>query len=151
MRTNENLSDSLSDNNINNPSDNQLVSSNVTSKEDEILKIFENLAHINTFTGNLSQDVIYTNKDKLRLAYDKCLLNRDSRKHWHTPASLFLTVLLVLLTSEFKDVYFLKKDVLFGMAAMLCLVFLILAIVSWIKTNKIPKDDFENFIQEIQQ
>ena len=40
---------------------------------------------------------------------------------------------------------------LLGMAIMLCLGFFIVTIASWKKTQKIPKDDFENFLQEIQQ
>ena len=110
----------MSNDNANNLSNDQLLSNNIASQSnvpvqpsnnymvDELAKYLSNNPTIKTLTSNLDQDVIITNKDKLRLAYDKCLLNRDSRKSWHTPASIFLTILLVLLTSEFKDIFFIS-------------------------------------------
>lgn len=55
---------------------------------------------------NLGQEFIVTTEDKIRIKLD-CHLNKIAlKKDWITPVGIFLTVLLTLLTTEFKKFYF---------------------------------------------
>jgi hypothetical protein len=64
-----------------------------------------------TFQANLAQELIATTKDKIEL----CLLHHQqelqSQREWTTPFATLVTVLLTLLTADFKDGLGFKKEV----------------------------------------
>jgi len=73
------------------PSDKGVFS---TQKKVEVSKIH----------GNLSQEVVQITVDKLRLILHIHSDSIERKKGWVAPLSLFLMILVVLLTSKFKDV-----------------------------------------------
>ena len=60
---------------------------------------------------NTSQEVIRITVDRLRLVLVEHKNGFERRKEWHTPLGLVLTVILVFITSSFKDSLGLKGDV----------------------------------------
>jgi hypothetical protein len=61
--------------------------------------------------SNVKSDLIEITHDKLENILLKHLKNLDIRNSWITPASIFLTVLIVRLTSTFNDALGIPKDV----------------------------------------
>ena len=54
--------------------------------------------------GDLSQQVVQITVDKLTLMLHQHAGSIEQRKSWVAPLGIFLTVLVVLVTTEFKDV-----------------------------------------------
>lgn len=52
---------------------------------------------------NLSQDVIVTTEDKLRLCLQGHLERLIAKQGWIAPVSLFITLLIVFATSSFRE------------------------------------------------
>ena len=61
--------------------------------------------------SNVKSDLIEITHDKLENILLKHLKNLDIRNSWITPASIFLTVLIVRLTATFNDSFGISKDV----------------------------------------
>lgn len=98
---------------------------------------------------NTSQDYIVTTKDKLELVLlktKKCLASKDS---WQTPLGLFISCLLTLLTTNFKD-FFLPANVwaaIFVIATVFCFIWLVKTLYNlYINRNK---GDIEYIIKKI--
>ena len=79
---------------------------------------------------NLAQEVVVTTEDKIRI----CLisyLNRIGKKNgWIAPSGILLTIIITLLTSQFKDFYFSADTwtAVFIIAALLSLVWLVICL-----------------------
>lgn len=56
------------------------------------------------FHVNLAQDVVVITEDKLRLCLTSHLGRLLAKHAWVTPVSLFVTIIVVFVTSSFKDV-----------------------------------------------
>ncbi|MBL4886327.1 MAG: hypothetical protein JKY95_17575 [Planctomycetaceae bacterium] len=52
---------------------------------------------------NVSQEVIITTEDKVRLCMTEHANQLIARQNWIAPLSLFVTILVVLLTADFSD------------------------------------------------
>ena len=59
---------------------------------------------------NTSQEVIRITVDRLKLVLVEHKNGFERRKEWHTPLGLVLTVVLVFITSTFKDSLGFKAD-----------------------------------------
>lgn len=71
--------------------------------------ITKNLVADSNVHFNLGQDVIVTTEDKLRGALRDHLDGLQVRDRWHTPASLFVTLILVFVTASFHDALTFQK------------------------------------------
>lgn len=81
-------------------------------------------APIQQVHSNLSQEVIQITDDKLRLVLDDHLRKLEDRRSWIGPFGVFLAVLTVFCSSEFK--------VAFGVpAAVWQAIFIIVGVVSF--------------------
>ena len=69
-----------------------------------------NSKFINKKITNTKSDLIEITHDKLENILLKYLKNIDRVKSWFTPLTLLITVLIVLLTANFKDFMQIKKE-----------------------------------------
>ena len=99
---------------------------------------------------NLTQDVIMTTQDKLRLAL---IAHRDvlsSKREWISAGSLALSLLSTILLTTFQDKLGLSADTwraLYGLFFALAMVWLINSLVSLVKNRKRREIDY--LIKEI--
>ena len=97
----------------------------------------------------LTQHLVVTYEDRLKIVYNECLVDRTRKGSWITPFSLFLTILVVLLTSTFKTIFGVSPDIFLGMAIVLCIIFLVWTIIEIVKAKKKPEMTFKDFLEKI--
>jgi hypothetical protein len=85
---------------------------------------------INQVRTNTKSDLIEITEDKLENILLKHLDKLTKAKSWLTPSTLFITVLIVILTSTFKDFLSVEKEVWKAMFIILLIVTFIWAIIS---------------------
>lgn len=84
-----------------------------------------------TYTGNLGVEIVATTRDKVSNALHVSLPKYDRKRAWVGPTSIFLTLLITVLTADFKDFKMVSGQTLFGacvMATIFCGVFTIRAL-----------------------
>lgn len=113
------------------------------SKEIQKNLISESNIHINT-----SQEVIITTEDKIRLYLQKHLDNMTKKNTWQTPAGIALTILITLITTDFKGFWFIKPDTWFGMFLCFLFVFATISIASFLKFRK-SDSSIEEVVKDI--
>lgn len=95
---------------------------------------------VNEVHSNVSQEVIEITSDKLRLILNEYIDSMSSRKEWHTPFSIFLTLLLVLCTTDFKQKWLLTADTwnaIFIISTILSCLWLISSLIKMKKSISI--------------
>jgi hypothetical protein len=88
---------------------------------------------------NIKSDLITITHDKLENILLKYLIKISNRNKWVTPLSLFISILLVLLTATFKDTFGISKDIWNSFFILCCLgnfIWFIVSISSLIKNWK---------------
>ncbi len=81
------------------------------SIESSIEKSFnKNLVQNSKVHVNLGQDFIVTTEDKVRLCMTNHAQRLATQSAWIGPLSLFLTIILVLLTADFRETFGVPKD-----------------------------------------
>lgn len=53
---------------------------------------------------NVSQEVIITTEDKIRICLSEHLKRMEKKRGWIAPSGIFITIVIVLITSTFKDI-----------------------------------------------
>jgi len=61
-----------------------------------------NTVDVNAVHSNVEQEVIEITSDKLKIILSCHVDSLASRKEWHTPLSMLLTIIVVLCTTTFK-------------------------------------------------
>ncbi len=74
------------------------------NKQNDLL--IQQLVSVERVSLNLSQSVIVTTEDKLRLRLQAHLSAAEKTKDWIAPFSLLLSLSLALLSADFKDLFF---------------------------------------------
>jgi len=69
----------------------------------------QQLVSVERVTLNVSQRVIVTTEDKLRLCLHNHMSEIDKKRDWIAPFSVLLTLLLALVSTDFRD-FLLPKD-----------------------------------------
>ena len=82
------------------------------------------LVNISEVHLNVSQEVIITTDDKVRLCLTEHLKRMEKKNVWMTPAGVFVAIVTTLVTSTFKDIGF---D-----AATWRAIFIIVGVVSFV-------------------
>lgn len=75
---------------------------------------------------NLTQEVIVTTEDKIRICLINYLNKLTGKKEWIAPFGILITIIIALLTTNFKKFYF-NADTwtaVFIIAGALCLIWL---------------------------
>ena len=95
---------------------------------------------------NLSQKVIVTTEDKIRLCLEKYLKDLENKKEWIIPASILITILAVLITADFKNLLFNREfwQALFVLAGIICFIWLIYSLYIRMKSK-----DIQDIVDEI--
>lgn len=89
-------------------------------------KLAELLVSVERITFNVSQSVIVTTEDKIRLAVESYNKRAKNKTEWIAPFSLLLSVTATMVTADFKD-FILSEDtwraifILVGVASTLWL------------------------------
>ena len=99
---------------------------------------------------NLTQDVILTTQDKLRLALIEHRDLLSSKREWISAGSLALSLLSTILLTTFQDKLGLSADTwraLYGLFFSLAMVWLVNSLVNLVKNRKRREIDY--LIKEI--
>lgn len=105
---------------------------------------------INERRNNTKSDLIEITEDKLENILLKHLSKLKKAQSWLTPLSLFVTILIVLLTTEFKEFLTIGKDVwnaVFIVSLLLTFGWMIKGIYDAIKCS--GKNTIEYLINQI--
>lgn len=92
-----------------------------------------NKVRIDEIHSNISQEVIEITSDKLRILLKEHVENIENQRLWIAPASLLVTIVLVLCTTTFRDALTVKANVweaAFIIGALLCLGWLIKSLLA---------------------
>jgi len=95
--------------------------------------------------SNTKTDFIEITGDKLEIILMKYLKDLKDSSGWLTPLSLFLAILIALLTSSFKDFLTISKDIwlaVFYLSLFISFVWLLYKVYLNIKNKKKIKIDF---------
>ncbi len=101
---------------------------------------------------NLSQDVVITTTDRLKLAlleYQKVL---NARSGWIAPASVFLSILAAIVAADFKDALGISKDQWrsgFLLALLLCGLWLAHSLIQVLRNWE--KGDIDKLVEKIKR
>ncbi|HBL39793.1 TPA: hypothetical protein DDZ10_03940 [Candidatus Uhrbacteria bacterium] len=97
---------------------------------------------------NVGQDFIYTTDDKIRLCLMRYLKGLEQGRSWETPLGLFLTIVLTMLTTDFKDYYLSKYtwQAVFIIGLVGSLVWLLISTVKALRAYTV-----DNVLAEIKQ
>lgn len=60
---------------------------------------------------NISQNIVLTTEDKLEICLRKHQDTLKAKSDWKTPLGIFITLVTVLITAEFKTVFGLNSDI----------------------------------------
>ena len=72
-------------------------------KSDINIGNIEGLVNVSDVHFNVSQEVIITTEDKIRLSLSKQLKKMEKKRSWITPLSMLISFTLILITAGFKD------------------------------------------------
>jgi hypothetical protein len=97
----------------------------------------ESLVNVSDVHLNVSQEVIVTTEDKIRLCLSSHLNRMEKKKSWVAPLGILLTIIISLFTSDFTDKLLFK-------AATWQSVFIISAVISFIWLIIAIKDAFQS-------
>ena len=78
------------------------VDENKTADDDQ-KKLVEQLVSVDRIALNVSQSVVVTTEDKIRLALDSYLKGARRRTEWIAPLGLLVAVLTTLITATFNN------------------------------------------------
>lgn len=99
---------------------------------------------------NVNQEYIYITKDKLKLALIESEKSLMDKKSWIAPFGIFVSTLIAILTADFKDLWFLSKDVWMAIFILICGVSCVLSIIKGIQAFSNRKDgNIDSIIQNI--
>ncbi len=102
-------------------------------------------------TANVEENYIFTTEDKVRILYTEYNETKNQTGELGTSFSTFLTLLITLLTCEFKNFNFVDSQTLhatFVVATIITGVWFFVSGIRWIKNRK--KLSFEYFFKGLQ-
>jgi hypothetical protein len=86
--------------------------------------------------SNVSQEIIEITSDRLTIILTKHIDHLQKSKEWQMPLSLFLTIILVLSTSTFKNSFGLPPETWSAIFIISCTLTLIWLFTSILKNRK---------------
>lgn len=115
------------------------------------INIDEDLFQSSTIHKNISQNIVVTTEDKIRLCLIKYKESLDAHKEWVAPASVLIALITTLIAADFKQFLSLSSEVwksLFIFGSILCGYLLIRA---WKKSSKYKGNNIESIIEDLKQ
>ena len=119
---------------------------NDANSQKERAVLLDQLVEVDQLYLNVSQRVIVTTEDKIKLCLGKHFKNVEKKREWLTPLSLLVTIIIVFATSNFKA-YILSAatwEAIFVILGIVCFAWFILTIKNAFQNIKI-----ENIIDEL--
>ena len=99
---------------------------------------------------NLEPVFIITTEDKLKLCLYKAIDRLDAKRKWWTPSALFVTLVLALTTTEFKEQFSISAATWKAVFLILTVASLIWAVAAIWKARK-ARVSVESIVSEIKQ
>jgi len=98
----------------------------------------EGLVNISEVHLNVSQEVIVTTEDKIRLCLSNHLDKMEKKKSWLVPIGILVTIILTLVTSDFKDRAFKAAtwQAVFIISGIISLIWLIYSVKDALQSKK---------------
>jgi len=100
--------------------------------ESQHISAVENMVSVDRISLNMSQSVIVTTEDKIRLCLELYLKNINKRRDFIAPLSLLIAIVATLVTANFQD-FFLDAatwKAMFVITGLVSIVWLIRSIMS---------------------
>lgn len=124
-------------------------SNNVRVAQGELSPEFKDeLINSSSLKYNVGQEFITVSREKVELILIKNINKISSKLLFLTPLSVFLTVLLSLLTAEFRDRFGLGKDVWFAFYIMCGIFSLGFCIYLSVKAYKARKITIDSIVEQ---
>lgn len=104
---------------------------------------------VSNYTSNIKSDLIEITEDKLENILIKFLQNINTNQSWITPLSLFITIILVIITATFTEKFGIEKntwEAIFYLSAFLTFLW---TIYSGIKSYKNRNNTIQSIIKKI--
>lgn len=115
----------------------------------ELYHLYENEKYIVNERENIKTDLIRITKDKLEIILLKEYNSIRNAPDWKSPASVFFTALITVLTATFKD-FIIPKEIWNALFILLMLVSGILLLINIFRVLKIHnKDSIDYLINKI--
>lgn len=92
-----------------------------------------NTVDVSQVHSNVGQEVIEITSDKLQLILNQYIESMSSRKEWQNPLTLFVTIVLVLCTTDFKLTWNISPDTwssIFIISAVLSLIWFVKSVIN---------------------
>lgn len=98
--------------------------------------------------SNLTEQVIITTEDKVKLCLQKHLKRAEKKHDWFAPAGILFAIITAFVTASFKDFYFSAKtwEALFIICGILSSIWLLSTLKS-----AFDKIEIENIIEELKK
>lgn len=77
-------------------------STKITADDDQ-KKLVERIVSVDRIAFNVSQSVVVTTEDKIRLALDSYLKGAQKRTEWIAPFGILVAIITTLVTATFND------------------------------------------------
>ena len=115
------------------------------------INIDEDLFKSSTVHKNVSQNIVITTEDKIRLCLIEYKESLGAHKEWVAPASVLIALITTLMATDFKQFLMLSSEVwkaLFIFGSILCAYLLIRAFKN---SSKYKGNNIESIIEELKQ
>lgn len=108
----------------------------------------EGLVNVSEVHLNVSQEVIVTTEDKIRLCLSRHLNRMEKKSGWIAPLGVFITIIITLVTTSFNKVIFepLTWEAIFIISGIITSGWLIYSIIQALKSKRI-----EDVIEELKK
>lgn len=127
------------------------MKNNIPETNNNLVNIGHELSKKITVYTNLDHDIVVTTSDKIKLVLIETKDVLISLKSWMTPFSVLLTLIVTLLTTDFKQEKFGINAAVwkstFILSSLICLFWLIYSIIKAEKNKN--KGDVEEIIQRL--
>ena len=115
------------------------------------INIDEDLFQSSTIHKNVSQNIVVTTEDKIRLCLIEYKESLDAHKEWIAPTSVLIALVTTLIAADFKQFLSLSSEVwkaLFIFGSILCAYLLIRALKN---SSKYKDNNIESIIDELKK
>ena len=99
----------------------------------------EGLVDVSEVHLNVTQEVIVTTEDKIRLCLSEHLGKMEKKKGWIAPLGIFLTILLTIATSTFTDMIFKAEtwQAVFIISGIIAFIWLVYSVKDALQSKKL--------------
>lgn len=99
----------------------------------------EQLTKITKIHFNVSQEVVITTEDKIRLCLSEHLKNMEKKKNWLIPLSFFIPIITTLITANFENIGLDATTwrAIFIIAGLISFIWLLISAIEAMRSEKL--------------